>query len=138
MHIVHIVHSFLHIWYILSSMLFCILCIILCILYHAYWAYCAYSGWKNSFLGFSLFITTIARSPTLGPAVCTTTYNHHHYLLIYSRKWICNVYIICMAWRASFPRSRLPASVEFSIKLVCAKYAKYVKYTGHIHFPLLV
>ncbi len=24
-----------------------------------------------------------------------------------------------MAWRASFPRSRLPASIEFSIKLVC-------------------
>ncbi len=26
-----------------------------------------------------------------------------------------------MAWRAPFPRRRLPASIEFSIKLVCVR-----------------
>ncbi len=64
MHIVHIVH-------IVHSTL-CILCI--------FWM-------KKSFTGVSLFIATTAWSPIPGPSCSrTTTYNHHHWLLIHRRK----------------------------------------------------
>ena len=35
-----------------------------------------------------------------------------------------------MAWRASFPQSRLPASVEFSIKLACVWVSERERVSG--------
>ena len=76
MHSVHILH-----------IVPCILCI-LCI----FWM-------EKSFAGFSLFIATTAWSPIPGPSFSrTTTYNHHHSLLIY-RKKIRERQPILVVWR---------------------------------------